>query len=63
MTSLLVDFQEQPLSASFEKIVHFLGWYDHWVDVNGNIPIERDQYGHHAVQSIVWSMAGEWPTE
>lgn len=50
--------QEQPLSASFEKIYQFIGWYDQWIDLHGNILRQRDQDAFHAVHSLVWSIAG-----
>ncbi|KAI0316674.1 hypothetical protein OF83DRAFT_1172648 [Amylostereum chailletii] len=55
---LLRVSSEQPLSAAFEKIVQAVGLYDHWIDVPGNVPDYSDQWGHHAVQSVVWSAAG-----
>lgn len=51
-------FQEQPLSASFEKIYQFIGWYDQWIDLHGNILRQRDQDAFHAVHSLIWSIAG-----
>lgn len=50
--------QEQPLSASFEKIYQFVGWYDQWIDLHGNILRQRDQDAFHAVHSLIWSIAG-----
>jgi anaphase-promoting complex subunit 5 len=50
--------QEQPLSAAFEKIVQAVGLYDHWIDMQGNYLDDSEQWGQHAVQSIVWSAAG-----
>ncbi|KAI0928780.1 hypothetical protein AcV7_008835 [Taiwanofungus camphoratus] len=49
---------QQPLTASFEKIVQAMGLYDHWVDVQGGAFVEAEQWGYHAVQSVVWSMHG-----
>lgn len=49
---------EQPLSASFEKIYQFIGWYDQWIDLHGNILRQRDQDAFHAVHSLIWSIAG-----
>ncbi|KAI0273378.1 hypothetical protein BC834DRAFT_965918 [Gloeopeniophorella convolvens] len=49
---------EQPLSASFEKIIQAIGLYDHWIDVQGNSLDNADQWSQHAVQSVVWSAAG-----
>ena len=50
--------QEQPLSASFEKLYQFVGWYDQWIDLHGNILRQRDQDAFHAVHSLIWSIAG-----
>lgn len=51
---------EQPLSAAFEKIAQANGLYDHWIDVQGHSPDYAEQWSQHAVQSFVWSVAGEW---
>ncbi|EMD38521.1 hypothetical protein CERSUDRAFT_82798 [Gelatoporia subvermispora B] len=48
----------QPLSAAFEKIVQAVGLYDHWIDAQGAAFVESEQWGQHAVQSVVWSMHG-----
>jgi anaphase-promoting complex subunit 5 len=53
-----VFFQQQPLSASFEKIVQAMGLYDHWTDVQSVTALDAEQWGQHAVQSIVWYAAG-----
>ena len=53
-----ISCQEQPLSASFEKIYQFIGWYDQWIDLHGNILRQRDQDAFHAVHSLIWSIAG-----
>ncbi|OSX65213.1 hypothetical protein POSPLADRAFT_1044618 [Postia placenta MAD-698-R-SB12] len=49
---------QQPLSASFEKIVQATGLYDHWLDVQRGAFVEAEQWGQHAVQSVVWNMHG-----
>ncbi|KAI0030755.1 hypothetical protein K488DRAFT_87485 [Vararia minispora EC-137] len=49
---------EQPLSAAFEKLTQAIGLYDHWIDVQGHIPDDREEWGQHAVQSVIWSAAG-----
>jgi hypothetical protein len=51
----------QPLSAAFEKIIQAIGLYDHWIDVQGNHLDDAEQWSQHAVQSVVWSAAGELP--
>jgi hypothetical protein len=47
------------LSAAFEKIIQAIGLYDHWVDVQGNHLDDAEQWSQHAIQSVVWSAAGE----
>jgi anaphase-promoting complex subunit 5 len=49
---------DQPLSASFEKILQSLGLYDHYTESQPSVPIDSDQWSQHAVQAIVWSEAG-----
>ena len=44
--------------AAFEKITQGVGLYDHWIDVQGAPFIEAEQWAQHAVQSVVWNMAG-----
>jgi anaphase-promoting complex subunit 5 len=51
--------KEQPLSASFERIVQAIGLYDHWSEVQQGGPVEAEQWAQHAVQAIVWTAAGE----
>lgn len=50
--------QEQPLSAAFEKLTQAIGLYDHWIDTQGQIPHDKEEWSHHAVQSILWQEAG-----
>ncbi|KAF8077980.1 hypothetical protein FPV67DRAFT_1463707 [Lyophyllum atratum] len=55
----LVDPQnDQPLSAAFSKIVQAVGVYDHWLDVQGALLVDEEQWAQHAVQSIVWDAVG-----
>ncbi|PCH38233.1 hypothetical protein WOLCODRAFT_64717 [Wolfiporia cocos MD-104 SS10] len=55
----LIQIQnQQPLTASFEKIVQAVGLYDHWLDIQKGVFIESEQFGQHAVQSVVWMMQG-----
>ena len=51
-------FQQQPLSAAFERIIEAIGLYDHYIDVQGGQFIESEQLAQHAVQSIVWNTFG-----
>ena len=34
--------------------------YDHYIDVQGGLFVESEQYAQHAVQSIIWNFFGEW---
>ena len=47
--------QQQPLSAAYERIIQAIGLYDHYLDVQGGLFVESEQYAQHAVQSIVWN--------
>lgn len=58
MRLLIMTEQEQPLSASFEKLVQAVGLYDHCVDAQTIPIVEAEQWGQHAVQSVLWSAAG-----
>ncbi|KAK0500607.1 hypothetical protein EDD18DRAFT_1348017 [Armillaria luteobubalina] len=49
---------EQPLTASFAKIVQAIGLYDYWSEIHPEEEYEAGQWGQHAVQSVVWSAAG-----
>ncbi|KAL4248144.1 Anaphase-promoting complex subunit 5 [Abortiporus biennis] len=49
---------QQPLAASFEKIVEGIMLYDNYVDIQKGIPSANDQWGHHAVQSVTWNLLG-----
>ena len=53
-------FQEQPLSASFERLMQAIGLYDHWAESQPTMSAETDQWSQHAVQSVVWSAAGDF---
>lgn len=48
----------QPISDCFEKIVQALGVYDFSRDYNGRPPAHGDQWAFHAMQSILWRLAG-----
>jgi hypothetical protein len=58
--------QQQPLSASFEKIVQALGVYDYYSESQRARPqgadpgagMNADQWGFHAVQAVVWDAVG-----
>ncbi|KDR81577.1 hypothetical protein GALMADRAFT_263859 [Galerina marginata CBS 339.88] len=58
VSKLLDPENEQPLNAAFNKIFQAIGLYDHWLDVQFALPVEEQQWAHHAVQSIVWKAAG-----
>ncbi|KAJ3479190.1 hypothetical protein NLI96_g9229 [Meripilus lineatus] len=49
---------QQPLSASFERIVQSVALYDNWVDVQRATPVESEQWGQHAAQSVTWRTSG-----
>ncbi|KAI0046097.1 hypothetical protein FA95DRAFT_1560450 [Auriscalpium vulgare] len=48
----------QPLSASFEKIIQATGLYDLWIGMQNHVFEESELLAPHAVQSIVWRAAG-----
>lgn len=48
----------QPISDCFEKIVQALGVYDFSRDYDGRRPAHEDQWAFHAMQSILWRLAG-----
>ncbi|TFK54918.1 hypothetical protein OE88DRAFT_1710679 [Heliocybe sulcata] len=52
-----VEF-EQPLSASFERIVEGVGVFDNWAEQENTPQSDVEQWGQHAVQSLVWNAAG-----
>lgn len=54
--SILV--QQQPLSATFEKIAQAASLYDLWADSRRDQVTEEEQWGQHAVQSVGWSLLG-----
>ncbi|KII88563.1 hypothetical protein PLICRDRAFT_110769 [Plicaturopsis crispa FD-325 SS-3] len=58
ISKLMTIENEQPLSASFEKLVQAVGLYDHCVDAQTIPIVEAEQWGQHAVQSVLWSAAG-----
>lgn len=59
---VLMHLQEQPLSVAFAKIKQAVGLYDHWLDVQLSVPVDEEQLAQHAVQSIVWTAAGTFPS-
>ncbi|KZT26232.1 hypothetical protein NEOLEDRAFT_1132257 [Neolentinus lepideus HHB14362 ss-1] len=52
-----VEF-EQPLIASFERIVEVIGVFDQWAEQENTSQSDAEQWGQHAVQSLVWKAAG-----
>lgn len=50
--------QQQPLSASFERITQASVLYDAWSDTQNQMITEAEQWGVHAVQSVAWNMLG-----
>ncbi|KAI0831217.1 hypothetical protein BC628DRAFT_1407751 [Trametes gibbosa] len=55
---LLIVEHQQPLTAAYEKILQAIGLYDHYIDVQGGLFMESEQYAQHAVQSVVWNFFG-----
>ncbi|KAI0362002.1 hypothetical protein OH77DRAFT_1416202 [Trametes cingulata] len=55
---LLMVENQQPLSAAFEKVMQAVGLYDHYIDVQGGLFMESEQYAQHAVQSVIWNLFG-----
>ena len=51
--------QQQPLTAAYEKLIQAVGLYDHYIDVQGGLFVESEQYAQHAVQSIIWNFFGQ----
>ncbi|KAI9064349.1 hypothetical protein FKP32DRAFT_1716212 [Trametes sanguinea] len=49
---------QQPLTAAYEKVMQAVGLYDHYIDVQGGLFLESEQYAQHAVQSIIWNFFG-----
>ncbi|EPQ58152.1 hypothetical protein GLOTRDRAFT_120003 [Gloeophyllum trabeum ATCC 11539] len=49
---------EQPLSASFEKVLEAITAFDHWAEKEASAQTDVEQWGQHAVQSLVWNNAG-----
>ncbi|CAL1704828.1 unnamed protein product [Somion occarium] len=50
--------QNQPLSASFEKISQAVSLFDTWYDFHRGFVTDSEQWAQHAVQSSVWDSAG-----
>ncbi|KAI0646968.1 hypothetical protein C8Q79DRAFT_957197 [Trametes meyenii] len=55
---LLVIENQQPLTAAYEKVMQAIGLYDHYIDVQGGLFRDSEQYAQHAVQSIIWNIFG-----
>ncbi|KAK7693589.1 hypothetical protein QCA50_003158 [Cerrena zonata] len=55
---LLQVGNNQPLSASFEKIAQAVSLFDTWHDFHRGFVTDSEQWAQHAVQSSVWSSAG-----
>lgn len=36
-----------------------IGLYDHYIDVQGGLFMESEQYAQHAVQGLIWNFFGE----
>ncbi|KAF9270017.1 hypothetical protein L218DRAFT_849491 [Marasmius fiardii PR-910] len=55
---LMDENHEQPLMASFSKIVQAIGVYDYWFEHQFSGLRDTDQWAQHAVQGVVWNAAG-----
>ncbi|KAI0781023.1 hypothetical protein BD413DRAFT_501848 [Trametes elegans] len=55
---LLVVEHQQPLTAAYEKVMQAIGLYDNYIDTQGGLFVESEQYAQHAVQSIIWNFFG-----
>ncbi|KAG7098994.1 hypothetical protein E1B28_000880 [Marasmius oreades] len=55
---LMDEKHEQPLTASFSKIVQAIGVYDYWFEHRFSTLRDTDQWAQHAVQAVVWNAAG-----
>uniref|UniRef100_A0A0W0FGE9 Anaphase-promoting complex subunit 5 n=1 Tax=Moniliophthora roreri TaxID=221103 RepID=A0A0W0FGE9_MONRR len=55
---LLEEKHEQPLSASFSKIVQSISVFNYWAENKFVTIRDVDQWAQHAVQSVVWNAAG-----
>ncbi|KAL1947766.1 hypothetical protein VTO73DRAFT_13490 [Trametes versicolor] len=55
---LLIVEHQQPLTAAYEKVMQAIGLYDHYIDVQGGLFTESEQYAQHAVQSLIWNFFG-----
>ncbi|KAL1743927.1 hypothetical protein HDZ31DRAFT_39837 [Schizophyllum fasciatum] len=55
---LLNEQHGQPLSISFRRIVEAMALFDQWIEQHKEYFIPAEQWGPHAVQSVVWDAAG-----
>jgi hypothetical protein len=62
MTSLWFNVKQQPLSASFDRMVQAMGVFDQWAETQrarGKSPsTDADHWGFNAVESIIWDAVG-----
>lgn len=52
------DPQEQPVSATFEKIWEAAALFGHWTQSHRDAVTDGDQWGLHAVQAVAWENLG-----
>ena len=50
--------QQQPLTASYVRIIQAIALYDHFIDVQEGQFVESEQLAQHVVQSVVWETFG-----
>ncbi|KAI5899674.1 uncharacterized protein SCHCODRAFT_02605806 [Schizophyllum commune H4-8] len=55
---LLNDQHGQPLFCSFRRIFEAMALFDQWIEQHKENFIPSEQWGPHAVQSVVWDAAG-----
>ncbi|THH32115.1 hypothetical protein EUX98_g2062 [Antrodiella citrinella] len=49
---------QQPMSATFDKITQVSALYDNWSDFQHHRPVPSEQWAQHVVQAIAWDMLG-----
>ena len=57
----LIDIfiQQQPLSATFDKIVQVTALYDNWSDFQHHRAVSSEQWAQHTVQAIAFDLLGK----
>ncbi|TCD69730.1 hypothetical protein EIP91_006497 [Steccherinum ochraceum] len=55
---LLQINNQQPMTATFDKITQVTALYDNWSDFQHHRPVPSEQWAQHAVQAVAWEMLG-----